>query len=373
MRLIGNFSSEESARRFALLLEQQGIENSCDVSFDAPSGHISYQIWVHNEDRLGEAEATYLEFMAPPSMQAALTPSPTALQAAVSQPSEASSRVKERAKAKFPFTIFVIAFCSMVYLLNLFEEAQLVSQGVPPEAVLTPTQLLLLFDAPPAMEKIQDLLEQLPPPGKGQEISPALQQEILALEAAPYWRGVYTWALLSAQGKSTAAAQGPLFEDIRQGQVWRLFSPAILHGNFLHILFNMIWVWILCRPIEVRLGIFRTLLLTLVVGILANVVQYLMSGPLFIGYSGIVMGLAGFTWMRERIAPWEGYPLHRMVMLFLLLFIGGMFLLQSTAFLLQIFTKIAFEPNIANTAHIFGGLLGAWLGRFSFFSARVFR
>ena len=96
-----------------------------------------------------------------------------------------------------------------------------------------------------------------------------------------------------------------------------------------------------------------------------------MSGPLFIGYSGIVTALAGFIWMRERIAPWEGYPLNKGTILFLLFFVGAIFALQVVAFCIQIFSHYNFAPNIANTAHIAGALIGAYLARFPFFAQRV--
>ena len=95
-----------------------------------------------------------------------------------------------------------------------------------------------------------------------------------------------------------------------------------------------------------------------------------MSGPFFLGYSGIVMGLAGFIWQRERIAPWEGYPLQRSVVIFLAVFVLAMFALQFGSFLFFLFTDSTFAPNIANTAHIAGALLGVGLARLPYFAAR---
>ena len=99
----------------------------------------------------------------------------------------------------------------------------------------------------------------------------------------------------------------------------------------------------------------------------SNVLQYFMSGPYFLGYSGIVVGMAGFIWMRQRQAPWEGYPLQRMTLMFILLFVVAMFALEFVAFLLQLAHVISFAPNIANTAHVVGGLAGALLGKLKFF------
>jgi membrane associated rhomboid family serine protease len=63
--------------------------------------------------------------------------------------------------------------------------------------------------------------------------------------------------------------------------------------------------------------------------------------------------------------------MNRTTILFLLLFIGSMFLLTFTSFFLELFKGVAFAPNIANTAHIAGVLIGAFLGRLSFFSQRA--
>ena len=121
---------------------------------------------------------------------------------------------------------------------------------------------------------------------------------------------------------------------------------------------------------EQRVGVFRYLLLTVVIGVFANVVQYLASGPFFLGYSGVIMGLAGFIWSREKVAPWEGYPLHRSMILFLVLFILAMTLLQIFSLVLVLLSISSFNPNIANVAHISGAILGAILGRLSYFAAR---
>ena len=112
-------------------------------------------------------------------------------------------------------------------------------------------------------------------------------------------------------------------------------------------------------------------MLTLTAGIGSNTIQYLMSGPFFIGYSGVVMGLAGFIWMRQRIAPWEGYPIQRVTLIFLAVFVLGMVALQSVSFFIQIFTNIPFVLAIANTGHISGAILGLLLGRSSFFRQRT--
>jgi GlpG protein len=105
-------------------------------------------------------------------------------------------------------------------------------------------------------------------------------------------------------------------------------------------------------------------------GVISNVAQYLMSGPYFVGFSGIVVGLAVFIWARQQNAPWEGYPLPRSTFLFLLLFVAAMMLLDLLSFLLQLFQLTTLPLTIANTAHVVGGLAGLALGKWNFFSKR---
>lgn len=374
MRLIGHLDNEKDARRLSHYLKSKGIETNCDGFFDANTGHMTYHIWVYEEDRIVEAQKEFAQFIQQPAHPLYDTPITEQI-----PPDDAVVMNEEivlpRTKAT-PFTTFIIALCSLIFFLNVMEEYPIIQQQLPERTVLmTPIQAALLFDLPPAFERLEQILEKhkIGPESKIENISPEILAEIKELESTPVWRGIYDLVLLKVQGKDTSLAEGPMFYRIMQGDVWRLFSPAVLHAELLHILFNMIWVWVLCRSIEQKIGFFRLLIFTLVVGIGSNVAQYLMSGPFFIGYSGVVMGLAGFTWMREKIAPWEGYPLQRSTILFLLLFVGGMFLVQTTSFVLQIFTSVEFSPNIANTAHISGALIGALLGRFSFFAEQVNR
>jgi GlpG protein len=322
MRLIGHVDNENDAQRITSFLQRKGIETKCDGFFDANTGLMSYQIWGCDEDRIFESRQEFDRFVKEPTHATYDTPTTE----------QVAPREKMMQKTSTPFTLFVIALCVLIYWINFAQEQQ-----ESPKQTLTPIQTMLLFDLP----------------------------------TAGTWGGVYD--LVVAKIKGEEISTGPMFTKIREGEVWRLFSPAILHITFLHILFNMIWVWILSRSVEQKIGFFRLLILSLIIGVGANVAQYLMSGPLFIGYSGVVLGLAGFIWMRERIAPWEGYPLPRSTILFLLVYIGGIFLLQTVSFFLQIFTHIAFAPMIANTAHIAGALIGILLGRLSFFAEKVSR
>lgn len=265
-------------------------------------------------------------------------------------------------------TYFIILLCSFVYLWNATEQINLLNQSglVGLEYGMTPVQEKLMFDFPKTNQAVDQVLKEynyLP----YEKVDQLPQTEKMALSQAlaiPSWKGFISYFLQKNQQTP------PLFEKLREGEVWRLFTPCLLHGGILHILFNMAWVWILCKQIEIRMNRFKLLLMMVIIGVVSNVAQYFMSGPYFIGYSGIVVGLVGFIWMRQKIAPWEGYPLQRATIIFILIFIGAMMGLELLSFTLKFF-HVDISANIANTAHIVGGLVGILLARIPFFSRRV--
>ncbi|QSX33634.1 rhomboid family intramembrane serine protease GlpG [Shewanella avicenniae] len=134
-------------------------------------------------------------------------------------------------------------------------------------------------------------------------------------------------------------------------QIWRLFTPSLLHFSLLHIAFNMLWWWYLGGRIENALGSGRLLLLLIVAGTLPNMVQFFFSGPDFGGLSGVVYGLIGYSWVMSQWAPQRGLVLQPSLMGFMLLSLVLGF-------------SGAMGDNIANSAHLAGllaGLLQGWL------------
>jgi len=376
MRLIGTLNNENSARRIVSFLKEKGIESHCDISFDAQTGQMTYQLWILDEDKIGDAAVDFERFQREPSNAEFDAPVALRLGEEEEPPPPQTEEDEEKAKGfagkKAHLTMAILIVCAAVFFLNFMQLLNLRQAGLKDVFMMTPIQLGLLYDVPPPLEALEELIENRIRPGeKGENLGPEVEARIGEIQAMPAWRGIYDWIVLKAKGEDTSQAVGPLFVKIREGEFWRLFTPCLLHSDFLHILFNMIWLWVLGRPIEQRIGLGKTALLTVAAGVSTNTIQYLMSGPFFIGYSGVIMALAGFIWMRERIAPWEGYPLNRTTILFLLLFVGSMLLLSFVSFFFQMFTAVAFAPNIANTAHIAGAIIGAMLGRLSFFSQRA--
>lgn len=99
--------------------------------------------------------------------------------------------------------------------------------------------------------------------------------------------------------------------EIRSGEIWRLWTPMLLHFGMLHIVFNMMWLLDLGSQIETRLGSVAFVLRVLVIELVSNVAQYLVAGPYFGGMSGVVFGLIGYIWIRGRRDPSCGLFLSR--------------------------------------------------------------
>ncbi len=141
----------------------------------------------------------------------------------------------------------------------------------------------------------------------------------------------------------------PLEESLAAGEYWRLLSPMLLHFGWLHIVFNMLWVWEIGRRIEVINGLSVMLLVTLVSSLLSNIAQYLMSGPsLFGGMSGVVFGYLGFSLIWSRLVPARSIGLAPGIYIFMLVYLAVGF--TGAIDLLGL-------GSLANGAHL-GGLVG---------------
>jgi len=75
-----------------------------------------------------------------------------------------------------------------------------------------------------------------------------------------------------------------------------LFTSMFLHGGWLHLLGNMLFLWVFGRNLEDLVGGARFLVFYLVCGVVSGVVQYL-ANPSFpnptIGASGAIAGVMG--------------------------------------------------------------------------------
>lgn len=154
----------------------------------------------------------------------------------------------------------------------------------------------------------------------------------------------------------------PWLDSLASGEWWRLFSPMLMHGGWLHLAMNGLWYWELGRRIEYRHGRLGLLGLTLLFGLLSNLAQFWFAGSgRFGGLSGVLYGLLGYCWIFQLLAPTPAYQLPRGVLVMMLIW-----LLVCLSGVIDTLGLGA----IANAAHVGGlaagcaaGLVGGALAR----------
>jgi rhomboid protease GluP len=82
-------------------------------------------------------------------------------------------------------------------------------------------------------------------------------------------------------------------EFIKLGQIWRLITPALLHGNLPHIFFNMYALLSLGTGLERYFGHRRFLLLYILGAFAGNVASFLFTSGFSVGASTAIFGLIG--------------------------------------------------------------------------------
>lgn len=367
MRLLEETKNPDLAKGIAELLKDRGIEHKFETVVntnwgDDHYGESVYKIWVEDEDQFPQAEALFALYKENPHAEAVrIKPSRKKIseEPALSLEPDAP----HIPAGPLPLTRFITLACVILFFFQLLTESSHTTAITSPLYVSSPIERTLLFDMPEAASlytKAIDLyyepgMETLPKEGRVL-ISKALN--------TPYWKGFYD--ILA--GTNTEWKSEPWFEKISDGEYWRLITPALLHGGLLHILFNLLWFWMLGKEVEKTIGASRMGVLILIIAIGSNTLQYLMTGFQFIGLSGVVAGLLLFIGERQRIAPWEGYTLQRSVYYFLLFYIFGLAVIEILLFLGSFIGLPNLPISIANTAHVGGALIGFLLGRLNLFA-----
>ena len=83
-------------------------------------------------------------------------------------------------------------------------------------------------------------------------------------------------------------------DSIQAGQVWRLLTPALLHGSPMHLFFNMYALYSLGIGLERYFGHQRFLLLYVLGAFTGNVASFLFTGGAYsVGASTAIFGLIG--------------------------------------------------------------------------------
>jgi len=366
MRQIAQLSDERKAYQLHTYLTHEGIDSRFEPQLDPKTDQILFTIWVESEDDFERSLDIVEHFNHHSDDPRYAVKPPPPPPPPNEMPKEPEERLQNRRRPVL--TYLIILLCATLFMLDMSQRIKVAPALANPKAtVITPIEQAFFYDTPESFVEVSNFWKQVEVDDKGKikTLTPSEENELKELEKIPYWKGLYDLVLFWPASKSQLSV--PLFGKILQGEVYRLITPVLLHGNLIHILFNMLWLFFLGKMIEERISRFRYLSLMVIVGVVSNTVQYLMTGPAFLGYSGIVCGLAGFIWMRQKIAPWEGYPLERITALFLGIFIFGMLAFQIVLFFIERFSNFDLNLQIANSAHITGALVGIILARFELF------
>jgi membrane associated rhomboid family serine protease len=199
----------------------------------------------------------------------------------------------------------------------------------------------------------------------------------LSLSPPELERFFYTWAVVPQQ--LTTSFAGGASHTAPFPEWITLFTSQFLHGGWLHILGNMLFLWIFGNNVEDRLGHVKFLIFYLACGALAALTQWFFSAYSTIpslGASGAIAGVMG-----AYILKFPKAQILTLVPLGIILlpiripaffFLGIWFVQQALygAVSLGAPTSIGMENGgIAYWAHaggfVFGAILGPLLGLFS--------
>ncbi len=127
-----------------------------------------------------------------------------------------------------------------------------------------------------------------------------------------------------------------------QGRWWTLITAIYLHGNLLHILFNMLWIYQLGPAVENLYGRARFVVIFTVAGVAGFLVSDYLIGVPTIGASGSIFGLLGamVAYGRKRGGTF-----------------GAMVLRQYGQWAVLLFIMSFFMSGVNNFAHA-GGFVG---------------
>ena len=140
-------------------------------------------------------------------------------------------------------------------------------------------------------------------------------------------------------------------EGITNGEYWRFFTCAFLHGGLMHLFLNLAGLYIFGKELESIYGSIKFLFICLLTSWGSTLASYTFSSGIAIGASGIVFGIIGslisFYFTQKGKVTGADYKFKSMYTLVIINLILGFMM-----------------PRIDNSAHIGGivtGLLSGWV------------
>jgi len=140
--------------------------------------------------------------------------------------------------------------------------------------------------------------------------------------------------------------------DIWEGKVWGLLTSVFVHGDVLHLAFNVYWLWTFGLVLERALPRVALLGLFVAAGVVTSAAELAVTGEPGIGASGVGYAWFGVLWSARRAVPaFEAALDLSTIRLFLV-------------WLVVCFVATQLEVwNIGNAAHLGGLLFGVGVGR----------
>ena len=267
MRQIGTLPQEDSARKFTAHLLTLGIQASADAEND------QWEIWVRDEDQISQAREELAQYEADPESpiyREAQSKANAIQQAEVDKAIKARENVIEvrgnwktaNRQRRRPLTIVLMLICMSVAMVS---------------GTFAPQE-------------------------KGESRTLA--------ERALMFRDPSLPLQLDSERGAIDDNASLTFQSILRGEVWRLVTPIFLHGDFIHLLFNVIMLYHFGSMIEDTYGTWKFALMVFLFAIAANLLQAALVGPNVIGISGVVYGLFGFVWLKSIFEPNPRYLHH---------------------------------------------------------------
>jgi len=183
---------------------------------------------------------------------------------------------------------------------------------------------------------------------------------------------IFLSVLVTAASMLSAELEQLLFTWLRMGspqyimesgEYWRVLTPIFMHFSVMHIVFNLVFLWVFGHQIEFREKSLFTFILVIFFAVPSNTAQYFQTGSYFGGMSGVVYGILAYCWVWDQINPRQPYGFPKALMGFML----GWLLLGFTPLL-----KWVGFGSMANAAHVAGLVAGLIAGGLvAFLRARV--
>jgi GlpG protein len=265
MRCLGQINGRSSAESFVAYLLTLDITTQIEAVSNSMADKPSdlWEIWVRDEDKLGEARAELSRFVDNPrdaKYATALT--------------DAKSILAEKEKKR------------KAALRNLKRMDMQRSPGMGGGGSIPPLTLTLLI-----LSIAVSLFSSFSRPKPNNEWGKAIVEEL----------SFVSWSDYQASKEDPAAS-------LKKVELWRVITPIFLHLNMIHLAMNMFVLISFGRMVERWLGTPKYAVFVLLLAIFPNLLQGLapawMSGnPNFGGMSGVLYGLFGYVWVRSSLNP----------------------------------------------------------------------